>query len=384
MPVALWPISFDADVSPGIARGAAQYWARTCRSCQRQPFQVAGAAVGQLTDIRQSIFGHVFLGCSTCCTTGLAILIFAILSVYWGTAVGSQASDFLGSGGNCGPRRRFHEKEPRGRNTSLSLAYERVNERAEWFGRQPVQPNLRFRKRVRIMKASLKSFAAFVVTIGISGLGTANMASASGHDSRSGSSHASSSHSSSGPSRSMSNSQGSKSSYQLDKHDSYKHDHYWDKGSYCHSYGCYPWNFCYSSYCYPCYRPYCQPCYAPSHCCEYAPPCQEYCPPVCYQEPCEYCPQPCYPYCPEYCGEYCYGSRYCPWDRCYDRYKDRDYRRDRDEFKGRQDSSKLSHDSHNSKSPVTGGPKGNSGMSSMGKLASHTSGISSGSHGSRR
>ena len=331
----------------------------------------------KFAEIQELLFGHVFLGYDKCYTTGLAILIFAILSIYWGTAVGSRSSDFLRFCRQLRAQSMFSRKKPRGRNTSLSLAYERVNERAEWFGRQPVQPNLRLSKRVRIMNISLKSFASFVVVVGISGLGAANSALAGGHGS-----HGSSGHSSNGPSRNMSSSQGTKSSHQFDKHDSYKYDHCWDKGSYCHSYyGCYPWNSCYSSYCYPCYRP----CYAPNCCCEYAPPCQEYCSPVCYEEPCyQTCPQPCFPSCPEYCGEYCYGSRYYPWDRCYDRYKDRDYRRDRDEFKGRQDFSKMSHESHNSKSPVTVSPKGNSGIGQMGKLASHTSGMSGGSHGSRR
>ena len=110
------------------------------------------------------------------------------------------------------------------------------------------------------MKTLLKSFAAFIVVVGISSMGAANTALAGGH-----SSHGSSSHASSG----SSHSHGSHSSHQFDKHDSHNYDHRWDKGSYCHSnYGC-----------RPCY----QPCYTPSDSCEYVPqPCvQEYCAPPC-------------------------------------------------------------------------------------------------------
>ena len=245
------------------------------------------------------------------------------------------------------------------------------------------------------MSTSLKSFASFVVMIGISA--AANTALAGGHGSTGKGSRAPSG----GPSRSMSNSQGPKSSHLSEKHDSYKYDHRWDKDSYCQfNYGYYPWNRCYPSYCFPFYPSCYQPCYTPGYCCECAPqPCQEFCPPsppVCCQEPCEYCPPPCYPSCPEYCGNYCFPGYYGRnwWEKCDDRYKDRDYRKHDDELKRSKDNSKISskdHDTHgerskqlSSTSHAGGGPKGNAGIGQMGKLASHTGGMSSGSHGSRR
>jgi hypothetical protein len=228
------------------------------------------------------------------------------------------------------------------------------------------------------MKASLKSFAAFVVTIGISGLRAADTASAADHGSHGGSSPVSSSHPTSHPSSGPSRSQSSRSPHQFDKHDSYKYDHCWDQYGYGHScYGCYPWNSCYSSFCYPCCRPCYQPCYPPA-CCEYEPPC---CPPCCYQAPCcPPCPQFCYPSCPEYCGSYCFPGCYgrdC-WDGCYDYSKDRDY------GKHREHPLNTSGSSHDSKSHFSGGPQGNSDTGSTGKMASHTGGMSGGSHGSRR
>ena len=90
---------------------------------------------------------------------------------------------------------------------------------------------------------------------------------------------------------------------------------------------------------------------------------------------------------PEYFGTYsfpgCYGRDfYRPWyDRGYGRYKDRDHR---GEFKGRLDSSKLSHDFHVGKVPSPAVPKGNSGIGQMGKMASRSGGMSRGSHGGRK
>jgi len=76
----------------------------------------------------------------------LGDLDLASPSVSRGTAVGSQAISILGCGGNYGLGRRFGEKKPRGRNTSLSRSYERVNEFAKWFGGQEVQSSLSLRK----------------------------------------------------------------------------------------------------------------------------------------------------------------------------------------------------------------------------------------------
>ena len=118
----------------------------------------------------------------------------------------------------------FHEKKAHGRNTSLSPAYERVNERAKWFGRRSSEKP-QFEKRERIMK---KSFAAFFVVVGISAVGTASTAFAGGKSSHGNSSHASSSHSSSSPGHSTSHSQGSSSSHPSSKHNSCKYDHCWD------------------------------------------------------------------------------------------------------------------------------------------------------------
>lgn len=218
------------------------------------------------------------------------------------------------------------------------------------------------------MKTSLKSFAAFVVTIGIFSMGAANAAFAAGHGS----------HGSSGSSHSLVN----RGSHQFDKHDSQKYDHdrdrYRDWGRYNSWYS--PWSYRYPSY---------PSCYTPSYCYEsvpqiYAPqPCQEFCPspPICEQEPIG-------PSYPEFCDDYrsYYGSNYYrPWfDKRFDRYKDRDYRKDRDEFKGHKDFSKLSHGNRNGKSQFSGGSKGSSGLGQMGKLAGRTGGMSGGLHGGRR
>ena len=66
------------------------------------------------------------------------------------------------------------------------------------------------------------------------------------------------------------------------------------------------------------------------------------------QEPCEYCPPSCYPSCPEYCGNYCFPGYYGRnwWEKCDDRYKDRDYRKHDDEFKRTKDNSKISSQDH--------------------------------------
>jgi hypothetical protein len=170
------------------------------------------------------------------------------------------------------------------------------------------------------MKTSLKSFAAFVVAVGISTLGPASPARAATHGSSSGSSHGQSS-------QRMVQGEGRRSPDKFenrdkfDKHDSYRFDHTWDR-DYCR-YGCYPWNHCSYGYCNPCYS-----CYQPSYCCEYCnPPCCQYCPP----SPPVCCPQPCYSYCQDYC-DYCFPGYHGRswWDK-YDHYKDYDFRKhDRD------------------------------------------------------
>ena len=63
------------------------------------------------------------------------------------------------------------------------------------------------------MKTSVKSFAAFVVTIGISGMGAANTALAAGHGSHGGSGHLSGGR----PGNGASHSPGNSGSRQFDK-----------------------------------------------------------------------------------------------------------------------------------------------------------------------
>jgi hypothetical protein len=224
------------------------------------------------------------------------------------------------------------------------------------------------------MKTSLKSFAALVVTIGISGMGAANPALAGGPGAHGGSRHVSGGR----PSHSPVN----RGSHPSDRRDSRKFDH--DRDRY-RDYGRYnfwrsPWSYR-SSYCYPfcCTPGYCRES-IPQYC---APePCGECCPsspPICEQETC-------FPSCPEYCDSYgfpgWFGRKW--WDKSCDRYKDRDYRKDRDEFKGRPDRSKLSHGNHNGKGHLSGPTRGSSAIGRMGTTASHAGGMSGGSHGGHR
>ena len=168
-----------------------------------------------------------------------------------------------------------------------------------------------FEKKARIMKTSLKSFAAFVVTIGISGLGTANTALANGQaraaaaamrraaipavipqrSSRSQESH------SSHPSTSTIRISTTRTSTTIAGTRELLQFPLW----------LLPLEFLLFQLLLPGYRPCYTPCYAPNYCCDYAPSCREYCPPVCYEEPC-YRRANLLPSCPEYCGSYCYGA----------------------------------------------------------------------------
>jgi hypothetical protein len=214
-------------------------------------------------------------------------------------------------------------------------------------------------------------------------MGAANSALAGGPSAHGGGSHVSGSHSGSRSNHSPMN----RGSRLPDKRDAHKYDH--ERGKYRdfdrYNFWRSPWSYR-SSYCYP---RYCYPsCYTPGCCCESVPPyctpepCPEYCPPsppICEQEPC-------YPSCPEYCYGYgfpgCFGRNW--WDRCFDRYKDRDYRKDRGEFKGRPDSSKLSHGNHTGKGQFSGPSKGSLATGRMGTMAGHTGRMSGGSHGGHR
>jgi hypothetical protein len=230
------------------------------------------------------------------------------------------------------------------------------------------------------MKTSFKSLAVFVVTIGISSMGAATTALAGGHGSHGGSGHGGSG---------ASHRQGNRGSSSFGKHDSHRHDRdrYRGWGRYNSWYS--PWSYG-SSYCYPsyssCYTPsYCYPsyssCYTPSYCCESVP---------------EFCaPQTCSEFCPPSYSEYsdsyssfpgCYGEDcYRPWwNNGYDRYHDRDYRKDRDKFKEHKDFSKMSHNMHSGKGRMSGGHRGGSGIGSMGKMASNSGRMSGGSRGGRK
>jgi len=122
----------------------------TCRALPlatprlRQPLVPVPSS--SLAKPRQSTFGYIFLGCDKTATQ-LACDLDLYHSAHQVGHGGWFVSDFYPVFyRNYRPGRCFSRKRTRGRNTSLSPAYESLNERAKWFGRQLVQQNLCLRK----------------------------------------------------------------------------------------------------------------------------------------------------------------------------------------------------------------------------------------------
>ncbi len=162
------------------------------------------------------------------------------------------------------------------------------------------------------MKTTFKSFALFVVVLGISAVGLSGTAlAAHGSGGKMGSARSGQINHTPNPSK-------DNRSQESHKFDSHRYD--WDR--YCR-------DFYFSSYCYPCYEPR----YCVSEVRVVRQPVVEECPapcPVAEECPAPVCQEPCYSECPP-CYPYYAGCEEYGYPGCYDRYwKDHDKWKDRD------------------------------------------------------